>query len=226
MTYRSYSSSHGLSESSRISLRGRWRSSRIALRGCWLVWGALAVLGGIMLFPSLWAGPGPQREAQTKEAPAKTPRPRKDKRPYLLFFEPAGVRTTAMDGPRLRRPPLLPAPRESIETASATPIPNAAGPAASERKSESVLSSDPLAPLIPVAKTPSAPTAPEPRPAEGVDNAITPAKGRDPDLKDAAPYFEAPIETPGARAGNPATPASPSPAPAQPESSATYQEKK
>ena len=145
--------------------------------------------------------------------------------PYLLVFEPTGVRTRSLQGPRMRRPPLLPVHKEATDTASATPAPHQAALPANAHISESVLSSDPLVPPISVAKAPTAPATQEPAAVERVDNAITPAKGQDPELKDAAIYFETPIGARGARVTIPVPAASSPTTHAQPESSASYQQK-
>ena len=175
----------------------------------------------------LRAGPEAQPQTPVKKAPAKTPRPKYDRTPYLLVFEPPGVRTKSLQGPRLRLPPLLPVRKETHDTASAAPNRREAGPG-NEHKSDSVLSADPFAPPISVPKTSGASagsTPAEPSPVEPIDNALAPARGQEPELKDAAIYFEAPIGAHGARATIP-IPASPSsPAQPQPASSATYQQK-
>jgi len=227
MSYRSHSSSHGLSDSSRLSLRERRRASRLARRGHGLVWCIMALLGALLTALPLRAGSDTPPQTQVKKAPKKNRGPTYNYAPYLLVFEPLGVRTKSLQGPRFRLPPLLPVRKEAHDTASAAPIRREASPV-NEHKSESVLSADPLAPTISVPKTSGASnvsTAAEPSAVEPVDNALAPARGQEPELKDAAIYFEAPIGTHGARATIP-IPASPSsPAQPQPPSSATYQQK-
>jgi len=227
MSYRSHSSSHGLADSSRISLRERRRASRLARRGHGLLWCIIALLGALLTALPLRAGSDTPPRTQAKKAPKATPGPKYNYAPYLLVFEPPGVRTKSLQGPRLRLPPLLPVRKETHDTASAAPNRREAGPG-NEHKSDSVLSADPFAPPISVPKTSGASTtatAAEPSPVEPIDNALAPARGQEPELKDAAIYFEAPIGAHGARATIP-IPASPSsPAQPQPPSSATYQQK-
>jgi len=224
MSYRSHSSSHGFSDSSRTALRERWRASRLARKGHCLVWCVIALIGAMVTASPLRAGPEAQPQTPVKKAPAKTPRPKYDRTPYLLVFEPPGVRTRSLQGPRLRQPPLLPSRKDAHEIASATPDRREAPPPVNEHKSDSVLSSDPMAPAISIPKTSSNSTTAEPSPVEQIDNALAPPKGQEPELKDAAIYFEAPIGSHGARATIP-IPAASSPAQTPPASSATYQQK-
>ena len=208
-----------------MALRGRRYSSRMVFHGHWLVCCALAIVGSILPPLPLWASPEIHRCAPTKKAPAKIAPPKFNKNPYLLVFEPPGVRTRSFQGPRMRRPPLLPARKDTSDAASTPPNPHEPGPAATDHGAESILTPDPLVPPISVARPPAAPAAPEPPVIERPDNALTPAKENDPDLKDAAIYFEVPIGKQGARATIPAPAASPPPAQAQPGSSATYRQK-
>jgi hypothetical protein len=226
MSYRSQSSSHGLLDSSRPVLRGRRDSSRRVLRGRWLVWCFLALVCSVASWLPLRADPQVQSGAHAKKTPSKTPRPRYDKTPYLLVLDPLGVRAVSLQGPRMRRPPLAPVRKVSSDTASATPNPREGEGASNEHKSASVLASDPLAPPISLPVTSTASTAPEPPAVERADNALTPPKGQEPELKDAAIYFESPTETHGARATIPEPPEPSSPAQAQPGSSATYRQTK
>jgi hypothetical protein len=182
-----------------------------------------------MMALPLRAGPdAPLRTPRThaRKAPKKNPGPLLiNYEPYLLVFEPLGVRTKSMQGPRFRNPPLLPVHKEAHDTASAAPNQGDAAHA-NDHKPESVLSTDPLTPPISVPKTSSSVSAAPDAPAlEPVDNALAPPKGQDPDLKDAAIYFEAPIGSHGARATIPIPAGPSSPAQPQPPSSATYQEK-
>jgi hypothetical protein len=69
------------------------------------------------------------------------------------------------------------------------------------------------------------PTTPAPTTSEPAENALTNSAGKDPDLKDAVIYFEAPIGKKGARATVPVPMNSQNSTTTPSQSSATYQEK-
>ncbi|MEA3213602.1 MAG: hypothetical protein QOE70_6659 [Chthoniobacter sp.] len=186
---------------------------------------AFLSMGGATLSKAATAERLPLQPFTARQTPAPTPSPKLkiSEQPHLVAIGPMGLSIKPLDGPRVRRPPLLPPPPTVEPGLKSEAAPETAGPR--EPKEPSAFSPDSPPVLLPKEQAPLVPApAKKEEPRESV---LVPAVRGEPELKDAIIYFETPVGPNGSRISIPAMIPLTSPAPvAQPESRATYRKEK